>query len=290
MTYDTMNPVPSIDPRDVDDNAGAFDRFLNSDAASEPDRRGNLRKTWHQMEQDSAALVSPNVSALSAVAAGVNKAVYFSAASPVAMSTYDLSAYVRSISNAVDSAAFRTAIVSAKSGINNDITSLTGLTTGLSVAQGGTGATDAATARGNLSGAKSGANNDITSITGLTTPLSLAQGGTGAAPAAFTAFTLSNSWAVISGRRAAYRKVMDMVQIDFQASGGTATNGTLLATLPVGLRPPFPIALPVVSGPNTTPSTTVAGPRVIIDTDGAITCQNCSSTPGVGFYTIFATI
>jgi hypothetical protein len=37
------------------------------------------------------------------------------------------------------------------------------------------------TARGNLTAAKSGANSDITSITGLTTPLTVAQGGTGAA-------------------------------------------------------------------------------------------------------------
>jgi hypothetical protein len=71
----------------------------------------------------------------------------------------------------------------ASSGANSDITSLSGLTTPLSVAQGGTGATsNAATAF-----ALKGANSDITSltacttITGLTTPLSVAQGGTGAA-------------------------------------------------------------------------------------------------------------
>ena len=40
---------------------------------------------------------------------------------------------------------------------------------------------NATTARGNLTAAKSGANSDITSLTGLTTPLSVAQGGTGAA-------------------------------------------------------------------------------------------------------------
>ena len=38
----------------------------------------------------------------------------------------------------------------------------------------------AASARGNLSAAKSGANSDITSLSGLTTPLSQAQGGSGA--------------------------------------------------------------------------------------------------------------
>jgi hypothetical protein len=40
---------------------------------------------------------------------------------------------------------------------------------------------NATTARGNLTAAKSGANSDITSLTGLTTPLTVAQGGTGAA-------------------------------------------------------------------------------------------------------------
>jgi hypothetical protein len=50
----------------------------------------------------------------------------------------------------------------------------------LGVANGGTGGTTATLARANLSAAKSGANSDITSISGLTTPLSVLQGGTGA--------------------------------------------------------------------------------------------------------------
>ena len=48
----------------------------------------------------------------------------------------------------------------------------------LAVALGGTNATTASTARANLGAAKLGVNDDITSITGLTTPLSIAQGGT----------------------------------------------------------------------------------------------------------------
>ena len=57
---------------------------------------------------------------------------------------------------------------------------ITGITD-LAVADGGTGASTAANARTNLSAAGSGANSDITSLTGLTTPLTVAQGGIGAA-------------------------------------------------------------------------------------------------------------
>jgi hypothetical protein len=57
---------------------------------------------------------------------------------------------------------------------------ITGITD-LAVLDGGTGGSNAATARTNLGAAASGANSDITSLTGLTTPLSVAQGGTGAA-------------------------------------------------------------------------------------------------------------
>jgi len=51
----------------------------------------------------------------------------------------------------------------------------------LAIASGGTNAENATDARTNLSAAKSGANSDITSLTGLTTPLTVAQGGSGAA-------------------------------------------------------------------------------------------------------------
>jgi len=58
--------------------------------------------------------------------------------------------------------------------------SITGITD-LAVADGGTGASTAANARTNLSAAASGANSDITSLSGITTPLTVAQGGIGAA-------------------------------------------------------------------------------------------------------------
>jgi len=54
------------------------------------------------------------------------------------------------------------------------------MSTVLPISSGGTGASTAANARTNLSAASRGANSDITSITGLTTALTVPQGGTGA--------------------------------------------------------------------------------------------------------------
>lgn len=55
----------------------------------------------------------------------------------------------------------------------------------IDVAFGGTGASTVATARSNLGAAARAANADITSITGLTTPLSVGQGGTGSSMQSF---------------------------------------------------------------------------------------------------------
>lgn len=294
MTYNTGNPVPSIDPRDLDDNAEAFDRFLQSTAASEPDRIGQLRKTYHQMELDAESLVSPNVSALAAAVAAANKAVYFSSSSPVAMLTYDLSAFVRGVSGSVDGAAFRTGITAAKSGVNADITSITGLTTMLPVNQGGTGGNTQASARTGIGAAKSGANSDITSLSALSTALSIGQGGTGqiTAAAALSALgaqtawanvPLSNGWSITAGTRAVYRKILGQVQIEFNVAGGTPTDGTIVGTLPVGFRPVSKIGIPVVAGANAAVTPGVTVPRIVIDTDGTMKCQNCVSANGIAF-------
>jgi hypothetical protein len=68
----------------------------------------------------------------------------------------------------------------------------------LKVTKGGTGGATATDARTALSAAKSGANSDITSITGLTTALTTAQGGTGnangtVAKVATTGFSIEES-------------------------------------------------------------------------------------------------
>lgn len=70
----------------------------------------------------------------------------------------------RAVLDDVDAASQRATLGAAVSGANGDITSLSGLTTPLSVAQGGTGsATDAGTAY-----ALKGVNADITQLTGIT--------------------------------------------------------------------------------------------------------------------------
>jgi hypothetical protein len=69
----------------------------------------------------------------------------------------------------------------------NDVSSATPLGT----ARGGTGASAVGQARTNLGAASAGVNNDITSLTGMTTALSVGQGGTDAGNAADALFNLN---------------------------------------------------------------------------------------------------
>lgn len=99
-----------------------------------------------------------------------------------------ITAFADPIVTATSGATVRTVIGAASSGVNNDISELTGLTTPLSVAQGGTGSTTASGARTNLglgTMATQNANNiAITggSVSGIT-DLAIADGGTGASDA-----------------------------------------------------------------------------------------------------------
>lgn len=124
MTYSTGNPVPSLDPRDLDDNAVVFDNLVNGSASSYPDRRGSSRKSWAQMEIDAGALVSPNVSALAGLTGAADRGFYFTGSGTMAL--YTLSSPGRALGGIANAAAGRTILAAAASGANTDITSITG--------------------------------------------------------------------------------------------------------------------------------------------------------------------
>lgn len=415
--YNTGNPVPSTDPRDLDDNATVFDLLLNGSGASYPDRTGVNRKSWTQMEIDASALVAPNVSALAAVTPAVDTGVFFNATVPVTMSTYTLTSFSRTLGTATDEITFRTAVgaaalneplVTIASAATADIgaatsasISVTGTTTitALGIIAAGvrrqvrfTGAltlthnpgslilpagVNILTAAGDVAEFRSlgsgnwactdyqrasgqpvtnneiaatiasasttdigAATTNVIDVTGTVTITALGTAPAGArrqvrftgaltltynasslilpgsaniltaaddiaefrslgsgnwectnysrrdgqplrSDIAWTNFTLQNSWAVIASRRAAYRKVLGQVQIELQISGGTATDGTVVATLPVGFRPAFLFVIPVAGAPNATPAIGTSGPRILINTDGTITCTNCTSAQGI---------
>jgi len=142
------------------------------------------------------------------------------------------------------------------------------------IANGGTGATGQTAA--------------LTALLGASL-VPIANGGTGSAATAMVSLTLQNSWTVAAGGRAAYRKLVDFVYLELRVTGGTATDGTVIATLPAGFRPFSQVVVPVASPPNTALSTTIAGPRIVINTDGTITCANCTNVTIQGFCTFSLT-
>jgi hypothetical protein len=56
--YNTGNPVPSIDPRDLDDNAKVLDGFVNGTENTYSDRKGVERRTLKGIEADAATLIT----------------------------------------------------------------------------------------------------------------------------------------------------------------------------------------------------------------------------------------
>lgn len=95
MTYNTGNPVPSIDPRDLDDNAEILDNFVNGADDDYPDRLGVARKSLAGMEAEVAAFSSPNVMALSGLTGEADKLPYFTG--PGAMALATLTAAARTV-------------------------------------------------------------------------------------------------------------------------------------------------------------------------------------------------
>lgn len=172
----TLRPVPSEGYDDLRFNAGKLDEFINSQENQYTDRLGVVHLTAIGIQNSvSGALlpdnnlndVSDKNAALSNLGGGTSGIAVFKSATAIAV---------------------RAAISAASSGVNNDITSITGLTTALSVTQGGTGGTTPAAARSSLGlGAMStqaATNVAITggSITGIT-DIAVADGGTGASDA-----------------------------------------------------------------------------------------------------------
>lgn len=75
-TYNTGNPVPSTDPKDLYDNAQALDEAVNSTAATFTDRLGNARTTLYRAVELGMASVSVYPDHASGVAA-VGEGGYF---------------------------------------------------------------------------------------------------------------------------------------------------------------------------------------------------------------------
>lgn len=108
-----------------------------------------------------------NLDALSGLTGAADRMPYFTGAGALSLAT--LTAKARLFNARTDAAGMRAEITAASSGANSDITRLSGLTTALSVGQGGTGGTDAASARAGLGLGTTG-NYDVLPVT---------KGGTG---------------------------------------------------------------------------------------------------------------
>ena len=106
--YNTRNPVPSIDPRDLDDNATNFDLLLMSPDLTVPDRLGVQRKSWAGVEADAEALVSPNVAALAGLTGQADRVPYFTGAGALSLAV--ITTVARTLLAASTQAAQRTAL------------------------------------------------------------------------------------------------------------------------------------------------------------------------------------
>lgn len=276
--YNTGNLVPSTDPRDLDDNATNFDLLLLSPLPSVPDRLGVPRKTWAKMEQDAAALVSPNVAALAALTAAANLGVFFNTGAPgVTMGTYSLTSFSRGLLGSVDGPAFRTAIgaVGTADNITGSAAKLTTprtlSTTGdasWSVSFDGSANATAALAL-SATGVTAGTYGSVTvdakgRVTAATTLTPIANGGTGATSMGAGAVgTVSQSGGIPTGKiieqgsnaNGEYVKWADgrlecTKYIASESVALTTASGQLFTGVPAAWTFPIPFvgALPVLTG------------------------------------------
>jgi len=161
-------------------------------------------------------------------------------------------------------------IGAATSGANSDITSLGGLTTPLSISQGGTGATSAGGGRTNMGAAASGTNADITALTGLT--------GSVTTTGTVTAGALTDGTATLTAGNLSGVGVVTATSL----TDGTAalTGGTLS-----GLTD---LTLPVSgTAPLTCDTTTWGRLRVHINSGAADSVCVCVDTTGAGAFAWF---
>lgn len=148
-----------------------------------------------------------------------NGSVIYSAADGSINNVF-FSAIGESLSTAATAAAARSVIGAAASGANNDITSLAGLTTALSIAQGGTGQTSASNAINALLPSQSGNTGLVLTTNGTT-----ASWGSPLTVGAST--TLSGTATDITGIRSGARRIT----VNFAIA---STNGTSAIALQLG--------------------------------------------------------
>jgi hypothetical protein len=122
-----------------------------------------------EIDGDVTALISgkqnvdATLTALAGVTTAADKLIYATGADTFATTTF--TAAGRALVDDADATAQRATLTAAKSGVNNDITELTGLTAPLSLAQGGTGVTTQAAALTALGAALNGVSSKIDNYT-----------------------------------------------------------------------------------------------------------------------------
>ncbi|MGP2409805.1 hypothetical protein V2A84_09325 [Yersinia sp. 2553 StPb PI] len=131
-----------------------------------------------------------------------------------------------------------------------------------------------------------GGGHGATTLAGAQSALGIVADAFGASQVANTAWinaTLQNGWSAASGGRAVYRKVLGIVFIHLNLVPGTATDGTVLFTLPDGYRPAFATSLLSFAASSSAPLPA----RVNIQPNGQVTITQTAATYGVTIMSSF---